>query len=414
MKIIKKIVSLICVFMLAASCCANAAAVRKDIKQSGVSIDRTRKNDISFIDFSGADFSPNVTGTSNDEGEVYLDAYEVIPRLKKNCLVVNDTSYGATYEGVSAKITTGTQTGLVGVEIRYMYDLEEETGCTYGSFIMGLYDGSNKMISRHVIASNNGSSQFNYGGPSGKAMESTKIAPNTWYTIKWVLDLDKQKMDFSLLNEGTHTKTTAYDADWYTEGAGKNLARVDLQSSMYGGKYVFDYVRISKETSRMSESDDDETDDGSVDAGKGTESEKIAAPSSTAIADRININLDGIYKFTTQKPYEKDGKVMITAKNLASFFHMGYVKEGATCLIKTPNGILMIKNGVVTLDDNSVSLAAEEKGEQIFISVEDLCTALGGYDCSYDSIAKTVNISTVKAEDVKGINNAEDGDSVEK
>ena len=105
---------------------------------------------------------------------------------------------------------------------------------------------------------------------------------------------------------------------------------------------------------------------------------------------------------------------MVTAKNLASFFHMSYVKEGATCLIKTSNGILMIKNGVVTLDDKSVSLAAEEKGKQIFISVEDLCAALGGYDCSYDSIAKTVNISTVKAEDVKGINNAEDGDSVEK
>lgn len=405
MKNIKRIISLICVFILAASCCANAAALRKDIKQAGAGLNRSKKNDISFFDFSGTGFPPGFTAGSGN-GEVYLDTYEVLPKQKKNCLVINDKSHDNTYSGIATSISTGTLTGLVGVEIRYMYDYDPETTSTYGSFIMGLHDSANKMISRHVIASVNGSSQFNYGGPSGRDVESTKIASNTWYTIKWVLDLDEKKMDFSFLNEKNGSKVILYDADWYESDAGKNLARIGLSSSMYGGKYVFDYVRVSRESSRMAE-DVEDTDDSRADDGKGTESEKVAPPSSVAADGRININLDGIYKFTTQAPYEKDGKVMVTAKNLASFFKMGYVKDGSTCLINTPNGILMIKDGGAALGDKNVTLASEEKGEQIFISVEDLCAAAGGYDCSYDSAAKTVNITAVKAEDTKG------GDSVE-
>lgn len=401
MKTINKIISLICVFMLAASCCANAAALRKDIKQSGSSLDRSKSNDILYLDFSGSDFPAGVTVGTGD-GKIYLDTYEVMPKQKKNCLVINDTSYDTTYSGITARIATGTQTGLVGVEIRYMYDYDPEQPSTYGSFIMALNDSAGQMLSRHVIASSNGSSQFNYGGDSSKAMESTKIAANTWYTVKWIVDLDEKRMDFSFLNEGTGAVTNVYDAGYYTSGAGgNNLGRIDLQSSMYGGKYVFDYVRVSREKARMSDAADD-ADDGSADIGKGVESEKVAPPSNAAAVGRININLDGIYKFTTQDPYEKDGRIMATAKNLASFFNMGYVREGATCLINTPSGILMIKDGGAALGDKSVAVASEEKDGQIFISVEDLCAAVGGYDCSYDSDAKIMNITAAKAEKSEG------------
>lgn len=406
----KKITSLVCVFMLFASCCAYGTAMRKDIKQAAGNTNRSRQNDIMFVDFSGTELPSGVTAGSGT-GKIFLDNYTVLPKYKKNCLVINDTSYGATYEGLGAKVVTGTLNGLVGVEIRYMYDLEEETGCTYGSFIMGLYDSTGKMISRNVIASINGSTQFNYGGNGGKAMENSKIVANTWYTAKWVVDLDKKEMDFSLLNEGSGIQSMALNSGFYTEDAGNNLARVDLTSSMYGGKYVFDYVRISRESARMGAGADDDADDGRADIGKGTESEKIAAPASKPIDGRINISLDGTYKYTTEAPYEKDGKVMITIKNLAGFLNIGYVRLDGTCMLNTPRGIMIVKtDGSAALGDTAIMVTAEEKDGQIFAAAEDICSLIG-YDYSYDSTNKCVSLTTRAEESAE---NAEGGETVEK
>lgn len=407
MKNIKRIVSLICVFMLLAPCCANARAVRRSTRESGASLDRKQKNDIMFMDFSGEGF-PAAFTNGGGVGKIYIDSYEVMPKQEKNCLVIYDMTHEDAYiTPMRANIDAGKQTGLVGVEIRYMYDWDPESPSTFGAFVMMLLDSAYKMTSRYVIASSGGASYFNLGGPSEKLLEATKIMPNTWYTIKWVLDLDNKRMDFTFLNEGTGAKVSVFDADWYDEGAGDDLARIGFESSKYGGKYVFDYVRVSRETERL-EDTTSESEDDIADAGKGTVSEKVAPPVNKAIAGRINVQLDGEYKFTTQAPYEKDGKIMVTAKNIASFLGMSYAKEDSGCVIKTPIGDLTIKNGGSVLGDKSVQLLSEEKNGQIFVSVQDLCAAIGGYNCSYDSTAKTISIT--KAE----VTTPEGGENIEK
>ena len=395
----KRIISLICMFMLLAPFCANARAVRRSTRESGDSLDRKQKNDIMFMDFGDEGF-PAAFTPGGGVGKIYIDSYEVLPNQEKNCLVIHDMTHDSSYSGsMNASITLGKLTGLVSVEIRYMY--EPEPPSTYGAFVMSLWGSTNQMTSRFIIESGGGMSCFNAGGQSENFMERTKIAPNTWYTIKWILDLDNKTEDFIFLNEGTGVKTSVYDADFYSESAGNDLATIGFQSSRFGGKYIFDYVRVSKENERLMD-DYNESADDAADAGKGTESKKVAPPVNKAIAGRINVQLDGEYKFTTQAPYEKDGKIMATAKNLACFFGLSYAKEGSDCIIKTPNGDLTIKDSGSVLGDKSVQLLSEEKNGQIFVSIEDFCAVIGGYDCYYDSAAGTISITKAEATKPEG------------
>ena len=390
----KRIISFGCALAMLTSVSAYATAMRTDIKQSNKGLDRSKPNDIIFQDFSSVGEGSFPTGVSPGSGSgiVTTMEYEVAPKYKKNCLLINDTSHDSTYSGIGANIDAGGQTGMVGVEIRYMYDLDPETTSTYSAMPMGLYDKTGKMISRTVIASSNGSTQFNYGGTDGKAMENSKVMSNTWYTAKWIIDFDKKKMDFSLLNEATNTLTTAIDAGFYENGDINELARVNLSTSMYGGKWVFDYVRISKETDRMSESTESSIK-------KGVEVEKIAGPVSKALEGRINISVDGRYKYTTEEPYAaENGAVMVTAKNLASFLEAGYVRSGNTYIIRTGAGILIINadSGSAVLEDKSVSLSnTEQKNNQLFVSAEEICDIFG-YEYSYDSSSSTVFIKAAE------------------
>lgn len=393
---IKRIISLICVFMLSASCCAHAAALRKDFKTEK-STSGKRDNDILYLDFSSGDIPAEMSVGST----VYIDTYETGYKTKKNCLVVNDTSHDTTYNGVSANIATGELTGLVGVEIRYMYDYDETKSSKFLSFIMGLYDKSGKMLSRSVVASANGSTQFNYGGTSSAAAETKTMDQNTWYTVKWVLNFDDATMNYTLKNEGSGVTGTVTGASYYENGCDNNLGKISLQSSMYGGKMVFDYVRVSRETLK------EEEDDPNADAGKGVESEKISAPANTKLDGKINICIDGTYKYTTADPYEKDGKLMVSAKNLASFWNLGYVKSDDKCFINTEGRIISISPDGVSLESAAISSAYEEKDGQIFISAEDFAAALG-CESTYDSDNMTLNITTVSDE------NAEGGEAVEK
>ena len=116
-------------------------------------------------------------------------------------------------------------------------------------------------------------------------------------------------------------------------------------------------------------------------------------------------------RYTTEAPYEKDGKVMITIKNLAGFLNIGDGRLDGTCMLNTPRGIMIVKtDGSAALGDTAIMVTAEEKDGQIFAAAEDICSLIG-YDYSYDSTNKCVSLTTRAEESAE---NAEGGETVEK
>lgn len=395
--------ALIMAAILSMTCCAYARAVRTDPKKNAGVTDRRKPNDIIFQDFNSTEGSlPEGVSSSGGTGTVTVEKYDVGKKLKKGCLVLNDTSHTNEYTGVKAVANVGEQKGLVGVEVRYMYDLEEGSGSTYACMLIELFDKAGKVISESVIGSGDGFTRYNVGGTGQKNIETAKILPNTWYTVKWIIDFDKREADYILLNEGTNTRTTLMNADFYSAETGGELAKVSMKTSVHGGKYVYDYIRISSETARLEELE-------SANIKKGVEQVKIEAPASAPRESEIAISMDGRYKYTTVPPYEKDGKVMVTAKNLAGFFNIGYDKSKNVYTLDLPTGKLSIKTGAkneVTGNKKELLTLTEESGGQLFVPIQDICDILG-YKCEYDSEKMTVTVTCNDAEGEKEANSVE-------
>lgn len=377
------------------STAAYGAALRTDIKQEkggAAATDRRGKNSILFHDFSSAEpgTTPSGIGIGGTSGGCYVttEIYEVAPGVRKNCLVMYDATFDSSYSGPSVSIPVGgADSGLVSVEVRYMFDKKEGTSSNYTALPIMLKSSSDSMMSRHLVASANGFQHINGGGVDQTVMENECISANTWYTATWIIDFDKQRLDFTLLNEGKNSRNYAMDLGFYDGNESKNLSQILIQSQCYGGTWVFDYVKLNKESARMVQGESDNS------IKKGVEAEIIAAPATRPLDGRINICVDGKYKYTTEAPYTADnGAVMATAKNLASFFGARYLRLGDSYTISSGDKTLTINansgGGGIT--------QAQQKDNQLFISVEELCKAFG-YEYGYDGEASTAFVKT-KAE----------------
>lgn len=394
----KKLISLIASASVLCSSLAFAAAVRFD-PYSVVEIpDRRKPNDIFFEDFTSVEegFLPSSTsGQKNDNINVTTASYDIGGGAEKNCLVIDDLNHAAAYSGGQATVSVGNQTGLIGVEIRYKY-LPSETS-NWASFEMQFKDLAGKQISRTCVASGNGTTHFNYGGPGTYALEATRIVHDGWYTLTYVLDLDEKRLDGMLTNETTGVVTQTLNSEYYQDG-GNNLTNLNFVASYYGGTYVIDYIRVTKETGRMEES---ETVDNIE---KGRPAETVAKPVSHAVKEKVNITLDGKYKYTTKNPVVEGEAVLVTAKNVASIFNLSYYMTVDGAVIKSDKNLYTIApdGSGIKKNKNPMSLSASCKAEdkQVFIPIGDIAEDLG-YEYSYNSETNTVEIKTVVAEETE-------------
>ena len=402
----KNWVSLCCALSLLTSTAAYSAAMRTDTKQenSAAAPGKVFGDALLYQDFTSVEPGSLPAGVSGGKGETgYVDTelYEVAPGRKKNCLIVNDLSFDNNYSGASSTISPGSCTGMIGVEIRYMIDVPDGAKSAYSAFPMQLLDQSGALISGFVIASSNGSSHFNYGGADELTMENETITPNNWYTIKWIIDFDKQRMDFSFLNEGNKTVNAALDCQFYGgEAAISNeLAKIKLESQLNGGKWVFDYVAVTKEKKRL------EINEEELSIQKGVSAELIAAPAPRPSGDKINIYVDGRYKYPTAQPFAADGgAVLATAKNLAGFCCVQYFRNGSVYTVQSGENKLVIQADQNKAECNGKSVALtgmQQKENQLYIPIAEFCRAFG-YEYSFDSGASSVYITTVKAAEEGG------------
>lgn len=375
---------------------AFAEAMREDPKAKAKVPKRFEDTDVCYEDFTGVEPGNLPSTISANSNTIYTEIYEVLPGYKKNCLVVDDLSHDNTYTGVTAYYNFGSLKGKKEITIRYKYLPTDGAIKDWCAFIIAFYSQKG-MLSRTVVGSADGKTHFNYGGIDSTTVETSPINHDTWYTLTTVIDFDAEDnasyLSARLFNETKKTTGMKTNAYWYQGEGHEDVNRVMLQSSMYGGKYVFDYIRV-RDGKYIT---DVEETDPFADIKKGVEQIKIPAPVNGAVAGRVNITLDGSYKYTTLAPYAAaNGSVMVTAKNLADMFGLGYLRSGSECTVTVGDKAIVFTadsdkakagNKTVTLADKAVL-----SGNQIFVPADVICDE-AGYACTFDAASNTLVIT---------------------
>lgn len=400
----KRIIAMLAAGFMLTSTAAFADALRYDDKRNVQMESRQQPNDIIFEDFISVEpgVLPSGMSVTGADGYGTTELFEVSPGVTKNCFKYTDTSHDDEYTGPTATYSTGTQTGMVGVEIRYKY-VPDGTS-SYSTFGIQL-NGTQGMATKSVVISADGSTYLNYGGVGDFGLEKSPILQNTWYTIKFVVDFDNQVMDVMLKNEGTGVVTQAIGSPFIENKEFTDLTNIKFTSSKYGGTWMIDYIRVSRETERMQEYEDPNIK-------KGVPAELVDGPVSDAVEGRININLNGIYKYTTQKPYlSENNNVMVFAKNVASIFKMGYYYSPESITIKNADNSFTFEDQSTAADYNGKSItlssACALSDGKLFVPIEDIATALG-YNCSFNEEEQTLYITNEAQEAQEGGNTVEE------
>ncbi len=377
---IKRIISVILILLLVCPTISMAAATRRPQKlwPGAVKTAPTRggADDILFEDFTSVAagvFPKGVTGGKSDTGYVTTEEVEVLPGYKKNCLVLYDTDSTDSYSGTRATIAVPETKGIIRFEARYKYiPTENNTHC---ALVMGL-KGSKGEFSRVVVASSNGNTFLNFAQANQGALENARISHDAWYTLTMSVDFDAKEVEAMLKNETTGKVFTKYESGYGTAGDHTGLTSIDLNTQRWGGKYIFDYVRVTKTEESLSESE-------AVEIQKGFTPIYTESPAETAVSGRINIKLDGSYIYTTVKPEESTkGNLMASARNLAHAFGATYVRDGKAVTVTLGDKTAVFTDGLdkASVNGNSVSLtdASALKGNQLMVSAESFAKIFGG------------------------------------
>lgn len=348
--------------------CAFAFALRTNPKAKAAS--RQSAKDVLFMDFTELEEGELPKG-SIVSGTVTTAEYEV-DGYKKNCLEILDTTSAKDYSGSSIYIPVGSHKGIMGFEVRYKY--LPDSASQWNAFSVELYgDDSKNMISRTVVASADGSTNFNYGGPDSGALEKERVSHNTWYTLKYIIDFNTGMIDATLKNEGTGVVKIDPDNMFYTDETINELTKIRFLSQAYSGTWVIDYIRITKDETRI---------DYYSTIQKGVTPKMIQGPVSHAVSEKINICLDGKYKYTTDKPYiSKIGNVMVTAKNIAAILNLNYYKNGDKYIISNNSVELAMfdgkNNAELKAKQINMPCSAEKRKNQLFVPIEFVVKQFG-------------------------------------
>ncbi len=393
---IRKIMSLtltllmLCSIVFASFTTAHAVAIKKRIK---VSSNRTA-DDVVYMDFTEYGPGDMPAGFTGNTDKLSIVEEEVKPGVTKPCLMMTDdypggsTGFGINYGLSEVK-------GIVKVEMRYKFVADPNSEKPYNAHIFATHSSlSASQIGRGVYVSLNGA--YNSNPNTGDAaVLSSSITDGTWTTLTYIIDFDEQKMDVVLNNETKNELRYVAGSSFFDAGEHKGLVRLSWQSAQYMGSWVYDYIKVTKNAERL----DIELLDAGIE--KGCPVETITIPGTAPVKDRINVNVDGIYKYTTQDPYISGNEVMVTAKNLATFLGAGYYRaDGGYKLVKADKSFEVSGAGVAAKINGAsatLSVAAEANGTQLFVPASSVAECFG-YEYSYDEATKTVYIKTIKAE----------------
>lgn len=372
------------------------AAARRQNPRDRVNIASHKgADDIWFTDFTEVKKGLLPAGVTSivSNGLVTTELTDIGDGAEKNCLKVVDTDHGGGYFSTNTGFSIPEQSGIVGLQMRFRYTAEGSS--KFNSICIEMQNKGDSTVigSRVIVASANGTFQLQSNG-TGSPLGSEQVSSGDWYTLTYVMDYDKQRVDARLRNEAKGVSSIVTDATFFAEQAVPSLNRIGFITNQFGGTWHIDYMRVFK-AQRLEEEE--------YTGVRGVPAEKIKAPVSAPVAGRINLHLNGRYKYTTAAPYEKDGHVMVSVKNLASFFGMRYSRLDSGDTISDETHTLTLRAGSTMQADGreiSLSVPAELMEKQLFVPVDDICTALGyGYEWKKDD--NTVYITRNSEEGVK-------------
>ena len=390
----KKILSLtlillmLCSIVAASFTTAQAVAIKKRAK---IASNRTA-DDVVYLDFTEYGPGDIPTGFTGNTNMMEIVEEEVKPGVTKSCLKMTDDMANSN-SGFSIFYGVSELKGVVKVEMRYKFIADPNSEKPYNAHIFATRSSVGQ-AGRGVYVSATGTFNSNPNTDSA-AILSSRLSDGTWTTLTYILDFDNQKMDVTLHNETTGEIKYALGSNFFDPGQHPGLKELAWQSAQYMGSWVYDYIKVSKNASRIS----DELIFENIQ--KGCPVDIISIPGTAPVSKRININVDGKYKYTTQNPYMAGSEVMVTAKNLATFLDLGYYRnEGTYKLEKDGKTFEVAGAGTdVKLNGSNESLpqAAELSGAQLFVPVSSVAKCFG-YEYSYDEATQTVYIKSVQAE----------------
>lgn len=339
---------IIAVILMLSMCRTVAFAKARRIKPSRGNTADANANVLMLEDFTevGEGVLPaNVSGN-----RITTQKYMVGKNKNKNCLIIKDDIADSTYAGASAIVELGEFTGIVGVETRFkLLQLGDKPWNAFGASFFGPEGAAGKVFSGYSVRSADGGiTGRNNGGDNPTLV--TPITLDNWYTVKYILDFGAQTGDMKLLDEGTGK---VYDAMGLTfDRETKSLNSMALSASMYGGIWVYDYIKITTEKSGL--------ESGTVQ--KGCTPILMETPKAEASSERININYNGSFKYTTEKPYLKDGEVMVTAKSIADILGLKLRMESGVCTFSKNDENLVFKT-----ENSDPSLRIEIRNNKYFV-----------------------------------------------
>ena len=391
-KILSLMLSVLMIFTVVAASftTAHAVAIKKRAK---IASNRTA-DDVVYLDFTEYGPGDMPTGFTGNTNMMEIVEEEVKPGVTKPCLKMTDDMPNAS-SGFSIFYGLSDLTGIIKVEQRYKFVADPNSEKPYNAHIFAVHSNSSpSQMGRGVYASLNGCFNSN-PNTTDAAILSSQISDSTWTTLTYIIDTNEQKMDVVLKNETTGEVRYAIGSSFFDPGEHKIVKKLSWQSAQFMGSWVYDYIKVTKNAERL----DEELLYTNIQ--KGCPVEIISIPGTTQSEKRTNINVDGIYKYTTKDPYVSGGEVMVTAKNLATFLGAAYYKnDGALKLEKDGKTFEVNGNGTeakINGKNATLPAAAKVDGFQIFVPASAVAQCFG-YEYSYDEATQTVYIKSVQAE----------------
>lgn len=394
----KRFIGTIAAIVSASVLCSSnafALAVRRDksLTKGAAARPTAQANDVFFDDFTGFDVGarPSYMFNNGIAGSVYeVRTHDVGGKLKKNCLVVDDT---VDTGGPCPILNITPVKGYVKAEMRYKFIPTGETQWPCARFYFSGDSSKNGgVIAQTIFPSNTGWTVFNNGQNS--SLETTALLADTWYVMTYYFDFNSKLINVSLTNEGTG-KTTYVRDEGFTPGeAGESLQQLRINCLNFTGEWVFDYIRISQE-SKPAELPAENIK-------KGVTPINAVAVENHAIDGRINVKVNDKFKYLSAKPYlTEDGNVMITAKNAAAVLDMSYIRLGDVFTLKKDGTEIVLKDGQNSAQINGSAVqmpeAAKRDTTQLYVPLGFLAERLG-YEYSYDTETQTAVLSNAGGE----------------
>lgn len=386
----KKLLSLLVATTMICSTSAFAIASRTDYRKEVVVESKAQANDLYFEDFTSVkpgEIPTSVVATpKTDLGYVTTAKTDVGNGKEKNCLMLVDTN-GAkdVYTGAIAQIKPGGKyTGLIGIEYRYKF-MKKDGGNNWMSFMQSAYGSNGAQASYTYILSNNGQLQT-YDSATNVSLMSEVATDEAWFTIKMVINTEKQVFDISALSEKSGKYNVKAGLKYYTDKP-EDIASLYFRTSAWDGTYAIDYIRFTQESEMMVTGED----------GASKVYEIIPGPKHNELVGRTNIKVDDKIKYTTKAPKVVDGNVLVTAKNLASFLDMNYFKNSEGYILQKDKLRYVINEDGSEISRGGMPIELSElctkEDRQVFVPIETIVKALG-YKYQFDTETNTVNIST--------------------